>query len=226
MTALTLVSHSLCPYVQRAAIALAEKGVPFERVNVDLNNKPDWFLAISPLGKVPLLKVSARGEETVIFESSVIVEYLEETQANPLHPEDPLQRARQRSWMEFGSAILNKIARLYGAKSKTDFERARAALRVSFERLETELADRDAGPFFDGEQFTLVDAVYGPIFRYFTTFENRAKLRILDDLPKVADWREALSHRQSVREAVDDNYPELLTLFIGSRESYMSNLTV
>ncbi|TGU31135.1 glutathione S-transferase family protein, partial [bacterium M00.F.Ca.ET.152.01.1.1] len=56
-TRLTLVSHHLCPYVQRAAIALAEKAVPFERVNVDLADKPDWFRAISPLGKVPLLRV-------------------------------------------------------------------------------------------------------------------------------------------------------------------------
>ena len=54
---LTLVSHLLCPYVQRAAIALAEKNVPFERVVIDLANKPDWFIAISPLGKVPLLRL-------------------------------------------------------------------------------------------------------------------------------------------------------------------------
>ena len=83
MTApLTLVSFELCPYVQRAAIVLAEKDVPFERINVDLANKPDWFKAISPTGKVPLLKV---GDE-VLFESSAIVEYLEETHPKPLHP--------------------------------------------------------------------------------------------------------------------------------------------
>src|SRR5688500_11991503 len=71
---LTLVSFDLCPYVQRAAIALSEKGVPFARREVDLTNKPDWFKAISPLGKVPLLQV---GDE-VLFESAVIVEYLED----------------------------------------------------------------------------------------------------------------------------------------------------
>src|SRR6185369_12034073 len=84
METLTLVSHHLCPYVQRAAIALAEKGVAFERVTVDLANKPDWFKALSPLGKTPVLKVG----ETAIFESAVILEYLEETQPNPLHPSD------------------------------------------------------------------------------------------------------------------------------------------
>ena len=58
MTApLKLISHKLCPYVQRAVIALAEKGVPFERVDIDLSNKPDWFLALSPFGKTPVLMV-------------------------------------------------------------------------------------------------------------------------------------------------------------------------
>ncbi|TIS60565.1 MAG: glutathione S-transferase family protein, partial [Mesorhizobium sp.] len=114
MTAkLTLVSHHLCPYVQRAAISLAEKGVPFERVKVDLANKPDWFKAISPLGKVPLLRVPSGGKEEVIFESAIILEFLEETEANPLHPADPLMKARHRAWIEFGSAILNAIGCFY-----------------------------------------------------------------------------------------------------------------
>src|SRR5437899_2032784 len=107
MTSLTLVSHRLCPYVQRAAIALAEKGVAFERRDVDLSCKPDWFKAISPLGKTPVLLVHApqkwepvlrsrtctNNGDAAIFESAVILEYLEETQANPLHPAEPLKRA-------------------------------------------------------------------------------------------------------------------------------------
>src|SRR6266478_9574691 len=86
---LTLISHKLCPYVQRAVIALTEKGVPFERIDIDLANKPDWFLAISPLGKTPVLQVG----DTAIFESAVILEYLEETEPKPLHPADALARA-------------------------------------------------------------------------------------------------------------------------------------
>ena len=90
---LTLVSHTLCPYVQRAVIALTEKGVPFERKDVDLSNKPDWFKKISPLGKTPVLVVG----EQPIFESAVIAEYLEETAPNPLHPKDALARADHRA---------------------------------------------------------------------------------------------------------------------------------
>ena len=108
MPQLTLVSHLLCPYVQRAAIALMEKEVPFERVVVDLANRPAWFTAISPLGKVPLLRVPRPGGgESILFESNVICEYLEESQPGVrLHPEDALERAQHRAWMEFGSAIL------------------------------------------------------------------------------------------------------------------------
>ena len=66
---LTLISHKLCPYVQRAVIALTEKGVPFERIDIDLANKPDWFLKISPLGKVPVLLVeTADGEAATVRE--------------------------------------------------------------------------------------------------------------------------------------------------------------
>src|SRR6202007_1039880 len=111
MPCLTLISHHLCPYVQRAAIALAEKAVPFDRIDVDLANKPAWFTAISPLGKPPV----RRAGDTAIFESPVILEYLEEPQPNPLHPADPLARAEHRGWIEFASATLNDIWGFYTA---------------------------------------------------------------------------------------------------------------
>src|SRR5580765_2757072 len=161
MTApLKLISHKLCPYVQRAVIALTEKGVPFERVDVDLANKPDWFLKISPLGKTPVLQVG----DTAIFESAVILEYLEETQARPLHPADPLDRAEHRAWIEFGSAVLNDIAGFYAAKDEATFKAKIAQLEQRFARLEERSA---ATPWFDGATFSLVDTVFGPVFRYF-----------------------------------------------------------
>jgi glutathione S-transferase len=74
-TRLELVSHKLCPYVQRVAIALAEKGASYERIHIDLADKPDWFIAISPLARVPLLKVDG----AVLFESAAICDYLDDT---------------------------------------------------------------------------------------------------------------------------------------------------
>src|SRR4051812_44550380 len=104
-TELKLISHTLCPYVQRAVIALTEKGVPFERIDIDLADKPAWFLGISPLGKTPVLQVG----DTAIFESAVILEYLEETQPKTLHPPNPFTRAQQRRRNQICSAGVGAI---------------------------------------------------------------------------------------------------------------------
>ncbi|TPO07528.1 glutathione S-transferase family protein [Mesorhizobium sp. B1-1-5] len=225
MTArLTLVSHHLCPYVQRAAISLAEKGVPFERVDVDLANKPGWFKAVSPLGKVPLLRVRHGDAQEIIFESAVILEFLEETEANPLHPADPLLRARHRAWIEFGSAILNAIGRFYSAADEAAFLHESAGLSGMFARVEAELAARQSGPWFAGDRFSLVDAVYGPVFRYFDTFDSIGDFGILDGKPLVQAWRAALSKRRSVKEAVGLDYPQRLQAFLRAKGSYLSEV--
>ncbi|WP_168247508.1 MULTISPECIES: glutathione S-transferase family protein [unclassified Mesorhizobium] len=220
----TLVSHHLCPYVQRAAIALAEKGVPFERVNVDLANKPDWFRAVSPLGKVPLLRVRQGGQEEFIFESAVILEFLEETETTPLHPADPLMRARHRAWIEFGSAILIALGRFYSAPDEAAFLKESSGLSEMFGRVEAELSARQSGPWFAGDRFSLVDAVYGPIFRYFDTFDSIGDFGILDGKPLVQAWRNTLSKRQSVKEAVGADYPRRLHAFLRAKASYLSEI--
>ena len=223
MTAqLTLISHHLCPYVQRAAIALAEKGVPFQRVNIDLADKPDWFLRISPLGKVPLLRIPQSGSEAILFESSVICEYLEETQREPkLHPFDPLERANHRAWMEFGSAILSNVWDLETTQDAAVFEARLATIAARFSRIEAVLGD---GPFFSGARFCLVDAVFAPIFRYFDLFDTLADLRIWQDLPKVRAWRAHLAARPSVIAAAAPDYFELLRFFLARHNSYLLTL--
>lgn len=214
---LKLISHKLCPYVQRAVIALTEKGVAFERIDIDLANKPDWFLAISPLGKTPVLLVG----EVPIFESAVILEYLEETQPKPLHPADPLTRAEHRGWIEFGSAVLNDIAGFYAAPDEATFNAKTGQLEQKFARLEARIK---AAPWFDGEAFSLVDAVFGPVFRYFDVFDEIADFGILVGKPKLARWRKALAARPSVLMAVSAEYPALLRDFIERRNSSLSDL--
>lgn len=217
---LTLISHHLCPYVQRAAIALREKGVPFERRYIDLAAKPDWFLAISPLGKVPLLIVSRDdGSQAVLFESAVICEYLEETQPGAaLHAADPLTRARHRGWIEFGSSILADLWGFETARDAGSYEARRKALVEKFSRVEAELGE---GPFFAGAAFSLVDAVFAPIFRYFDVFDTIAPTSVFDGLPRVTAWRSALAGRHSVREAVTDDYPERLKAFLENHDAWL-----
>jgi glutathione S-transferase len=220
--ALKLISHKLCPYVQRAVIALSEKRVPFERIDIDLANKPDWFLKISPLGKVPVLVVTTDAGEVALFESNVICEYIEDTQAGAkLHPRDPLERAQHRAWMEFGSAILSD---LWGLETTTDaavFEGKRQVIIAKFARVEAALG---AGPFFAGQGFSLVDAVFAPIFRYFDVFDEVADLAVFRDTPKVAKWRSELARRPSVQAAVGPDYPALLRAFLKRHDAHLLKL--
>ena len=220
--ALTLVSHALCPYVQRVAIVLHEKGLAFERRTIDLAHKPAWFLAISPLGKTPVLQV--RGQS--LFESAVICEYLDEVAMPALHPTDPLQRARHRAWMEFGSSVLSGIGAFYAAPDEPALQQRAQDLRARFVQLEAALGEREGGgPYFAGADFGMVDAVFGPVFRYFDvidTLPGVAHLALWQGLPRVVHWRAALAARPSVQQAVGADYAEGLRAFLLARGSALS----
>jgi glutathione S-transferase len=220
VTKLTLVSHHLCPYVQRAAIALAEKGASFDRITIDLDAKPAWFKAISPLGKVPLLKVERPSQdEAVLFESAVICEFIEETQNGaPLHPTDPIERAQHRAWIEFASSALGDIWTIETTPDPAVFESKRRALADKFARLEAVLS---AGHYFEGNRFSLVDAAFGPVFRYFDVLDRIADLDILTDKPKAMAWRQALAARPSVKGAVAVDYEARLRQFLEAQPSHL-----
>ena len=213
---LTLISHKLCPYVQRAVIALHELGVDFERIDIDLENPPDWFLHFSPLGKVPVLVIDG---ETVLFESAVIAEYINEAHAGALLSADPVEKARQRAWIEFASATLNDIGALYSAKDEKAYLRALDRLTGKWRALESVFGN---GTWFGGDDFSLVDAAFGPVFRYLDVFEDFGELRFLADFPNVAAWRAALSARESVRHGVSPDYPRLLAEFVAMRDSWLA----
>lgn len=214
---LELVSHHLCPYVQRAVITLLEKDTPYERTYIDLSNKPDWFRQISPLGKVPLLKVN----KEILFESAVICEYLDEITPGSLHPADPLQKAKHRSWIEFGSNILNSIAGFYNAPNQEIFEQKRDELTSKFLWIEQFLSGEG---YFVGGTFLLVDGVYGTIFRYFDVFDLIKDFGIFSNTSKVREWRQILQTRPSIQRAVTEDYAQRLLIFLQQRNSYFSTL--
>ncbi|MDW4500206.1 glutathione S-transferase family protein [Sulfitobacter sp. D35] len=214
---ITLISHALCPYVQRIAIALAEKDMAFERRTVDLSRKPDWFLAVSPLGRTPVLMIG----DDVLFESAAILEYLEETLPSPLHPASPVERARHRAWIGFGSECLNDIAGFYSAADAQTLDAKAASLHARFRVLEGQL---EIGPWFAGDRFSLVDAVFAPVFRYFDTFDAIGDFGAFDGLSKVAEWRRNLSFRTSVQQAVTPAYADRLELFIERKGGALADI--
>lgn len=218
---LRLISHKLCPYVQRAVIVAKEKDIPFHRVDIDLADKPDWFLELSPTGKVPLLEVTEEdGRAHVLFESAVIAEYLDEIAGQPLLPRNPLERARQRAWVEFASATLADIGKLYSARDGASFGAAADALEGRLQLLDREIV----GPWFAGGRFGLVDAAFGPVFRYLDVFDWRLGRETRLRPAKVRVWSEALANRDSVRDAVARDYAERLIDFVVRKNSYLGGL--
>lgn len=216
-----LISHALCPYVQRVDIALREKGLAFERSDIDLADKPGWFLRLSPLGKTPVL---VAGDEA-LFESAIICDYLDEMHTPRLHPGHPLGRARHRAWGEYASAVLAAIGAFYSAPDAPALARRADELRAMFATLEGEVG-RHAGPWFAGVHFSLVDAAFAPAFRYFDTFETLLgrdpAFDFFGDVPRVRAWRSQLAARPSVRAAVGADYPARLRQFIAGRASALA----
>jgi len=199
---LELISFALCPFVHRATIMLHEKGVAFETRYVDLANKPDWFLAISPRSKVPVLVADGIS----IFESNVINEFLDETQPPRLLPDDPFERARQRGWVEVANDLFLTQAKMYYAKADADVDAGVAAAREVLARFE----DHIRGPFFAGERFGIVDVATAPAFYRMSILEARTDIRFFDQVPSVAAWRARLVERRSIREGAPADLADMM----------------
>ncbi len=204
---LKLVSFDICPYVERSRIVLHEKDVPHEVEFIDLANKPAWFLALSPMGRVPVLVLDGRP----VFESMIINELLDELfPAPPLLPGDPIARAEARGWIVFANdvlmpASLTATTALAGRFAGDALSQPLAAIRDAFAKLEAQVA-RSGGRFFAGDAFTLVDAAYAPFFRRWRIAEGWGgpEARLLAGFAAVAAWADALLARPSVAKATPE----------------------
>jgi len=192
---LTLVSHVLCPYVQRSVIALEELGIDYKRIDIDLNNPPEWFTDMSPLGKVPVLLID---DDIVLFESAVIAEFINEIADGNLLSQNSIAKAQQRAWIEFASATLDNIGQLYSARAGKAFERSKSSLESKLATLGRNISSR---PFFGGGAFSLVDAAFAPVFRYLDLFEILLDDRFHDDYSKLINWRKILSQQCPYRRS-------------------------
>ena len=189
-----LVSFDTCPWVQRAAIVLREKKVDFEFRHIERDNRPDWFLAISPHRKVPVLRLDDR---LSLFESNAIAEYLDETIAPRLHPEDPVQRANNRAWTDYVPTFAATATAVAYADNEDGFHKAAAGIPVPFERLEKALEKQGSGPFFNGAAYSLVDAAYAPFLQRYVFLDRIKTLGHLEKFPRLKAWSDVLLARPS-----------------------------
>ena len=206
-----LVSFNLCPFVQRSVITLREKNCPYDIEYIDLADKPQWFVRLSPFGKVPILLVDGQ----VLFESAVINEFIDETApGRRLHPQDAFARAQNRAWIEFGSALLMANHRTMMATNEKAMQEALQAVKQKLARVEKELK----GPFFNGDNFSLVDSSWAPALQRLSWCEQLyPPLQPFDQSPKVKAWPNALLQRDSVKQSTVADIEQLFAHYLKKR---------
>jgi len=215
-----LVSFKTCPWVQRVAIVLREKGVDFEFRHIDRDNRPDWFLSISRHKKVPVLSVD---NKVSLFESNAINEYLDETIEPRLHPADPVQRAINRAWTDFLPTFADMVTGQAYSEDEAEYQADIAKIPQAFEKLEGALkAQSPTGPFFNGAKYSLVDAAYAPFLQRYYYLDRIKPLGFIEKFPRVKAWAEALLKRSSTHSFPEAEFEGLYRLNVKLRKKYLS----
>ena len=181
-----VISFKICPFVQRVTALLAAKQINYEVEYIDLMNKPQWFLNISPNGQVPVLITDS---DQVLFESDAIVEYLEEIYP-PLEKDiSPEQRARNRAWSYLG--IKNYLVQCNAQRSpdQVTLNTREDKLKKAFLSIEKVLKPNT---FFNGTSINMVDIAWLPILHRAALIESGSGYDFLKDFPKCKQWQKLL----------------------------------
>lgn len=213
-----LISFKLCPFVQRAAVILHFKEIPFRLTHVDLADPPAWFRAISPLGKVPALRVD---DTTVLFESGAINEFLDEVTPGRLLPEDPLERAVARARIELTTACLWHCRDFSLAADGAALDGQVAALQAKLDQME---AAKTPGPFFFGEAFSLVDGAAAPLFVRLAYFETLFPVLEPARFPALTAWSATLRGLPAVERALAPDFEADMDALMRRRNGHLAAL--
>ncbi len=208
-----LISNDLCPFVQCSVITLLEKNIEFDVTYIDLERPPTWFLETSPLAMVPILKHNG----SVLFESAVINEYIDEIAPPSIHPNNSMEKANNRSWIRFSSRLIDLQTSLSTADSKEDFTYILQELSQGLKNFEKYILN---SPFFNGEKFSLVDAAIAPFFLRLRLMETRRRLGLLEGLPNLQAWSKALIARPSVINSVRNDFNLKFLNYIKTHSKY------
>lgn len=219
MPKLELISFKLCPFVQRAVITLLDKNVDFDITYIDLSNPPAWFAEVSPLGKVPVLKV---GDE-VLFESSVIQEYVDEITPPSSHPADPLIKAKNRAWISFGGELMG-MGGLHGLVMEKDADKWQEIINGMQDLLSKLEEVHSGGDFFNGAEFNLIDAAYAPVFSRLALMKDLCGVDVLAKTPKLQAWQQNLINRVCVKDSVVTEFNDLYLGMVKNADGHLACL--
>ena len=201
-----LISFKNCPFVQRVMGSLVTKNVPFEIEYIELSNKPQWFLDISPNGQVPVLVTE---NETVLFESDAIVEYLDDKYV-PIEDVTAEQKALDRAWSYQASKHYMAQCGTMSSKDKDTFDTRLANLRKSFSKAERQLGDND---FFKGDYISNVDIAWLPLLHRASVIKDHSGFDMLEGFPKVQKWQAAIIDSGLTEKTIPQDFIEKFSGF-------------
>ncbi|MBG6157913.1 glutathione S-transferase [Labrenzia sp. EL_159] len=210
-----IVSFKICPFVQRVTAMLESKEMPYEIEYIDLKNKPDWFLEISPVGQVPLLITE---EGIPLFESDAIVEYIDEISEALQDGLSPETRAIHRAWSYQASKhYLVQCSTMQSADRNVLNDRI-SKLDKSFDRAEKRLSD---GPYFAGDTVGNVDLAWLPLLHRSAIVEKASGYDMLEGFPKVKAWQTALLKTGIAEKSVPEDFVERFSDFYLSERTWL-----
>lgn len=202
-----LISFVVCPYVQKAVITLRFKGANFDIEYIDLKNKPEWFLKISPMGKVPVLILN---DSEVIFESSVINELLDEIVGDNTLSDDPVKRAKERAWIAYSDYL---FADMYAFINGSDSDMQGNKLLDKLEVLSGVISDSG---FFKESGFSILDSSYAPCFFRMMKFEYFQTSPRLMKMKKIRKWIENILQQDYVTSSVREDFDQEFAKYVQS----------
>ncbi|KAJ8302756.1 hypothetical protein KUTeg_019152 [Tegillarca granosa] len=190
---LRLYSMRFCPFAQRARLVLAHKGIPYETININLKEKPEWFLKRNPNAAVPVLEQ----DDLLLYESLIVCDYLDDKYPDKkLNPTDPYTRARDR---------IITITQYYKILfSKSDCSEFANEYRRHMDAVEKALGERE--DFFGGKNVGMVDFMIWPWLERLSVMNNLAGSDLLpvDRFPNMQAWLNRMSQNKAVKETMLD----------------------
>lgn len=205
---LKVISFKICPFVQRVTAALNAKNVPYEIEYINLKDKPQWFLDISPNGQVPVL-VAESG--TVLFESDAITEYVEDEYGAIESDVTNEQRATDRAWSYLGTKHYLAQCGTMSSKDEETFKQKSAKLISVFAKVEQKLST--GVKFFKSNKLSNVDIAWLPLLHRADIVKKHTGFDFLCGLPKMQAWQASLLTSGVAENTTSADFEALFTDF-------------
>ncbi len=215
---LTITSFKLCPFAQMAIIVCNKNNIKADIKYINIMSPPDWFVKISPTGTVPLLQV----DDNIIFESSVIIEFLNEISSYDMHPQDRVLKALNRSWISIGSSLFGELFSIISTNDEDTFSKAKNNINA---KLAKTMAVKKDAKFFNDNNFSLVDVAFAPFFMRLKWINNWTN-NVLAVPSEISKWQDNILTESFVIKSVVSGLDDIYLANIEQRDGVLVKLLV